>query len=60
MNAWEMARKMIEISNEIEELVEKKKKAVNLRERELIDAEIDRKEIVFFEYKHNLERMNIN
>ena len=48
MNAWELAKKMEKLKMDIVQLIDKKRSAHTITERNLIDEEIDRKENVIF------------
>ena len=48
MNAWELTKTMEKLKMEILQLIDKKRSAHTITERNLIDEEIDRKENVIF------------
>ena len=59
MNAWELAKKMEELKLDIVQLIDKKRSAHTITERNLIDKEIDRKENVIFGIAEILKGVNI-
>ena len=48
MNAWELVELIEKLKQQVFQLIEQKKVAVTVTEKELIDKEIDRKENVIF------------
>ena len=48
MNAWELTKLMEKLKLEVVQLIDKKRSAHTIAERNLIDEEIDRKENVIF------------
>ena len=59
MNAWELAKLMEERKMEVVQLIDKKRTARTVNERNLIDEEIDRKENVIFDIIEILKRMEV-
>ena len=59
MNAWELTKLMENLKLEIVQLIDKKRSAHTITERNLIDEEIDRKENVIFGITEILKGVNI-
>lgn len=55
MNAWEAAKKIINLSDEVERLLKLKNQYSEVTVRERFDKEINRCEVEFYELKHRLE-----
>lgn len=55
MNAWEATKKMVNLSDEVERLLNLKNQYSEVTIRERFDKEIDRCEAEFYELKHRLE-----
>lgn len=59
MNAYEAAKKLYSISDEIEQLNNKMRKAQHVDERNRIEKRIDSLEVEFFNVKHRMEKVKI-
>lgn len=59
MNAWEAAKKMVNLSDEVERLLKLKKQYSEVSVRERIDKEINKCEVEFYELKHRLEDIRL-
>lgn len=57
MNYWDLTLETIRIMDDIDRLVARKSKSIG-NENELLDAEINRKEIRLFEIKKLLQNKN--
>lgn len=57
MNCWDLTLETIRIMDDIDRLVARKSKSIG-NENELLDAEINRKEIRLFEIKKILQNKN--
>lgn len=55
MNAWEAAKKIVNLSDEVERLLKLKNQYSEVTVRERFDKEINRCEVEFYELKHRLE-----
>lgn len=55
MNNWEAAKKIVNLSDEVERLLKLKEQYSEVTVRERIDKEINRCEVEFYELKHRLE-----
>ena len=59
MNAWEAAKKIVNLSDEVERLLNLKNQYSEATVRERFDKEIDRCEVEFYELKHKLEDISL-
>lgn len=59
MNAWEAAKKMVNLSDEVERLLKLRNQYSEVTVRERIDKEINRCEVEFYELKHRLEDIRL-
>lgn len=59
MNAWEAAKKIVNLSDEVERLLNLKNQYSEATVRERFDKEIDRCEVEFYDLKHKLEDINL-
>lgn len=55
MNAWEAAKKIVNLSDEVERLLKLRNQYSEVTVRERFDKEINRCEVEFYELKHRLE-----
>lgn len=59
MNAWEATKKIVNLSDEVERLLNLKNQYSEATVRERFDKEIDRCEVEFYELKHKLEDISL-
>lgn len=59
-SAYDLTREFIEVMADIDELLSKRAKACDIRERDLYDEEINRKECRMFEIKHLLLAIKVD
>ena len=60
MNLWELYKKMVDLTEEIDRRSLRKAKERNISDIERLDKEMDRLMAEYLELKHKLERINID